>query len=97
MTSKRHFIHQSLIRKRGPFSAALKEREGTRGECIKKKKKWGNKCIKRGDERERGSALDRGEPWVTKAKKKKGYSYTHTELLSTPTDFLFYVLLGVFR
>lgn len=35
LTSKSYFIHQSLIRERGPFSAALKEREGTRSECIK--------------------------------------------------------------
>lgn len=67
LTSKRHFIHQSVIRKRGPFSSALKEREGTRSEFIKKR---GDKWMKRGHERERGSVLDRRELGATKARRR---------------------------
>lgn len=109
LTSKSYFIHQSLIRKRGPFSAALKEREGMRNECIKKKKKRvcfggaGDKCMKRGHERERGSALDRGRPWESQ-KQKKGHApthpHTHTESLSAlkqTVSHLFSILLGVCR
>lgn len=110
LTSKSYFIHQSLIRKRGPFSAALKEREGTRNECIKKKEKKecalggaGDKCMKRGHERERGSALDRGRPWESQ-KQKKGHApthpHTHAESLSAlkqTVSHLFSILLGVCR
>lgn len=105
LTSKSYFIHQSLIRKRGPFSAALKEREGTRNECIKKKKKRvcfggaGDKCMKRGHERERGSALDHGRPWESQ-KQKKGHApthpHTHAESLSAlkqTVSHLFSILL----
>lgn len=108
LTSKSYFIHQSLIRKRGPFSAALKEREGTRNECIKKEKKKrvcvggaGDKCMKRGHERESGSALDRGRPWESQ-KQKKGHApthpHTHAESLSAlkqTVSHLFSILLGV--
>lgn len=109
LTSKSYFIHQSLIRKRGPFSAALKEREGTRNECIKKKKKRvcfggaGDKCMKRGHERERGSALDHGRPWESQ-KQKKGHApthpHTHAESLSAlkqTVSHLFSILLGACR
>ena len=53
LTSKRHFIHQSVIRKRGPFSSVLKEREGTRSDFIKRrggqvyeKRTWERKRIR---------------------------------------------------
>lgn len=79
LTSKSYFIHQSLIRERGPFSASLKEKEGTRSECIKKR---GNKCMKRGHKRERGFALD---PWGTSGvtKAKKGHTPTHLHTVTT--------------
>lgn len=67
LTSKRPFIHQSVIRKSGPFSSALTEREGTSSEFIKKR---GDKCMKRGHKRERESALDRREARATKAEKE---------------------------
>lgn len=87
LTSKSYFIHQSLIRQRGPFSAALKEREGTRSECIKRKKrKRGNECMKRGHERERGSALDRGGPLESQKRifEKRGtHSRTSTQAIQS--------------
>lgn len=87
LTSKSYFIHQSLIRERGPFSAALKEKEGTRSECIKKR---GNKCMKRGHKRERGFALDpRGTSGVTKAKKGHTPTHLHTVTLSHTHSFCF--------
>lgn len=68
LTSKHYFIHQSLIRERAIQCCA--KREGGYVEWVYKK--GGNKCMKRGHERERGSALDRREPRFTKAKKRRG-------------------------
>lgn len=63
----------------------------------------GDKCMKRGHERERGSALDRGRPWESQ-KQKKGHApthpHTHTESLSAlkqTVSHLFSILLGVCR
>lgn len=63
----------------------------------------GDKCMKRGHERERGSALDRGRPWESQ-KQKKGHAPTHphtyTESLSAlkqTVSHLFSILLGVCR
>lgn len=89
---------------RGPFSAALKEREGTRSECIKKRGEWVYE--KRARERKRIRSWPRGTSGVTKA--EKGHTPTHlhtqTESLSAleHTLFLFFcffvfVLLGVCR
>lgn len=59
--------------------------------------------MKRGHERERGSALDRGRPWESQ-KQKKGhaptYPHTHAESLSAlkqTVSHLFSILLGVCR
>lgn len=61
----------------------------------------GDKCMKRGHERESGSALDRGRPWESQ-KQKKGHApthpHTHAESLSAlkqTVSHLFSILLGV--
>lgn len=80
LTSKSCLIHQSLIRERGLFRAALKEREGGRRVSVLNKR--GNECMKRPHKRERGSALDRRGPEESqklKKKKKRGAgAHSHT-------------------
>lgn len=80
LTSKRHLIHQSVTRKRGPFSSALKEREATRVEFIKKEK--GQVYEKRTWERKRIRSWPQGT--LSHKCKKGGCScgYTLVELLS---------------
>lgn len=110
LTSKSYFIHQSLIRKRGPFSAALKEREGTRNECIKKKKKKECALGGRGISVWKEGTREKGDPLLTAGdlgshkSKKKGHApthpHTHTESLSAlkqTVSHLFSILLGVCR
>lgn len=90
LTSKRHFIHQSLIRKRGPFSGALKEREGTRREFIKRE----GTSVWKEDMREKEDLLLTARN-LQPQKQNRGRSYGCTlvaELLS-----FFHFFLGVFR
>lgn len=88
LTSKSYFIHQSLIRKRGPFSAALKEREGTRNECIKKKKKecaLGGRGIsvwKEGTREKGDPLLTAGDLGSHKSKKRDMLPHIHTPIQS---------------
>lgn len=85
LTSKSYFIHQSLIRERGPFSAALKEREGTRSECIKKE---GERVYeRRARERKRIRSWPRGTSRVTKAKKgTHSHTSTHPHRVTLNTN-----------
>lgn len=89
LTSKSYFIHQSLIRKRGPFSAALKEREGTRNECIKKKKKKECALGGRGISVWKEGTREKGDPLLTagdlgshKSKKRDMLPHIHTPIQS---------------
>lgn len=89
LTSKSYFIHQSLIRKRGPFSAALKEREGTRNECIKKEKKkeyaLGGRGIsvwKEGTREKADPLLTAGDLGSHKSKKRDMLPHIHTPMQS---------------
>lgn len=93
LTSKSYFIHQSLISEREPFSTELKEREGTRSECIKKKE--GERVYeKRARERKRIRSWPQGTSGITKAKKgTHSHTSTHPYSLSqhshTCTPFCF--------
>lgn len=89
LTSKSYFIHQSLIRKRGPFSAALKEREGTRNECIKKEEKKECALGGRGISVWKEGTREKGDPLLTagdlgshKSKKRDMLPHIHTPMQS---------------
>lgn len=80
LTSKRHFIHQSVIRKRGPFSSALKEREETRSEFIKKRE--GTSVWKEDMTEKEDPLLTAGNLEPQKQKRGCSCGYSVVELLS---------------
>lgn len=90
LTSKRLFIHQSVIRKRGPFSSALKEREGTRSEFIKKER--GQVYEKRTWRRKRIRSWPQGTREPQKQKRGCSCGYSFVELLSLGVCFFFVCL-----
>lgn len=68
-------LHSSVTHQKERAIQQCAKREGGYAEWVYKK--GGNKCMKRGHERERGSALDRRESWDTKAKKTGTHLWLH--------------------
>lgn len=107
----KELLHSSVTHQKERAIQRCAKREGGDEEWVYKKEEKkrvcfggaGDKCMKRGHERERGSALDRGRPWESQ-KQKKGHApthpHTHTESLSAlkqTVSHLFSILLGVCR